>query len=89
MARREYPVGKAQRMVLEALGISAASFGEAKAKFERLGIIVGSKRDGRDTVPVVTVKNRVSGDFGPGGDGESYQQYEDLDVGPIAQWIAE
>lgn len=86
---RDYPVGKAQQMVLDALGMKASGHNDAKEKFAKIGIVVGSRREGRSSVPVVTVKDRIGGAFGPGGDGESFRQYDDIDVAPIQQWIEE
>jgi len=83
----EYPVGKAQSMVLKALGKSAATFVEAERIFEELGLVVTSKRQGRETVPVVTVKDRLGGGMTEYGEGETYEAYPEFDTTPIAQWI--
>lgn len=51
----DYPVGKAQRQILDALGVKAYNFQQAEARFAELGIVVASKRVGRASVPVVTL----------------------------------
>jgi hypothetical protein len=65
---RDYPVGVAQQKVLDALGITASGFQDAQNKFDELGITVGSKRQGRTSVPVVSVQQggsqrNLGGDF--------------------------
>jgi len=82
-----YPVGKAQQMVLDALGLTAKDFSEASKIFEDLGISVGSKRQGRSSVPVVTVEDRFSGGFSAAGDGFEYRKHQDHDFSAIEQWI--
>jgi len=83
----EFPVGKAQQMVLQALGKKAQTFSEATAVFEQMGIVVSSKRQGRESVPVVIVKARMGGGWNAGGDGESWREYPDVDLSAIEQWI--
>ena len=68
MTYRDYPVGKAQQIVLDALGITATGHSDATQKFDDLGIAVSSKRQGRKSVPVVSEKGEGSqrnygGDF--------------------------
>lgn len=82
-----YPVGKAQQIVLDALGMTAADHSEASQKFEELGIVVSSRREGRTSVPVVIVKDRFGGGFNAGGDGEEWRNYKDVDLSNISQWI--
>lgn len=89
MAKRNYPVGKAQEVILEALGLQATTFQEAKEIFEQMGIVVSSRREGRRSVPVVTVKDRFGGAMTAGGDGVEYRRYENIDLTPIQQWIEE
>ncbi len=85
----EYPVGKAQAMVLAALGKTAGSFQEAEQTFERLGIVVTSKRAGRSVVPVVSLREREGGGRNAWGEGESWTiSYEPCDLTPLAQWMA-
>jgi len=86
---RDYPVGKAQQMVLSALGIAATGFGDAQRKFEDLGLSVTSKREGRQSVPVVEVLDRDAGAFNAAGEGVTWQQYPDADFTNIQQWIKE
>ncbi len=85
----EYPVGKAQWMVLQALGKTASSFQEAEQTFERIGIVVTSKRAGRSVVPVVSLLPRRSGGRNEWGEGESWTiSYEPCDLSPLKQWMA-
>ena len=56
MSFKDYPVGKAQQQVLDALGINASGHQDAQSKFDELGIVVASKRQGRKSVPVVSIK---------------------------------
>ena len=82
-----YPVGKAQQMVLDALGLKAGDFSEANQVFESLGITVTSKREGRSSVPVVIIKDRFGGGFNAEYEGVSYRKYQDCDFSAIEQWI--
>lgn len=84
---KDYPVGKAQQIVLDALGMTASGFNDAKTKFEQLGIVVGSKRVGRNSVPSITIKDRCAGGFTTDGDGVEWREYDDIDLAPINQWI--
>ena len=86
---RDYPVGKAQQMVLDALGITASGFGEAQDAFDKLGIVVNSQRQGRKSVPAITVKSRHGGGFTSGGDGEAWREYDDVDLSAVEHWIVE
>lgn len=84
---RSYPVGKAQQMVLDALGLTAKDFADAEAQFEALGIVVSPRREGRTSVPAVTVRPRFGGAFTAGGDGVEYREYDEHDFSAIEQWI--
>ena len=84
-----YPVGKAQQMVLDALGLKASSFQEANAVFESIGIVVASKREGRSSVPQITVNGSVGGDFNAWGEGETWEiETVKVDLSNVSQWIA-
>lgn len=76
----DYPIGKAQKTILDMLvpGHKISSFAGANEKFEEFGIVVASRREGRTSVPVVTIKNRFGGGFTADGDGDVWRQYEDL-----------
>lgn len=84
---RDYPVGKAQQMVLDALNLTASGSSDANRIFESLGLIVASKREGRKSVPSITVLDREGGAFNIDGEGETWQQYPDADFTNIQQWI--
>ena len=83
---RDYPVSKTQQMVLDALHMTARGFGDAERKFAELGLVVASKREGRSTVPVVKIKDRMAGGW-EDGSGVSYEQYQDIDTAALEQWI--
>lgn len=85
MSQRDYPVGKAQQMVLDALGLTATGFGDAERIFNEIGIAVASKREGRTSVPVVT-NRQIAGGVGPDGEGWSHRVSK-FDLTPIAQWF--
>lgn len=71
------PVGKAQQVILDALGLRAGSFGHAARLFAAHGIVVASKRVGRASVPVVTVAR--GGSLRQAEDGE----YGDTSAAPL------
>lgn len=91
MAQREYPVGKVQSIVLEALGLKANSFQHADRLFNQRSISVSSKRVGRSYVPVI--KKFVGVVTGSSMDdtysGETYQTIAltDEQRTAIAQWM--
>jgi len=79
-----YPISKAQEKVLAALGLTANDFGEAEALFERIGIIVKSKRG----VPVVSLRKRQGGGFSDDGDGFVFDiERDEIDLSPLKQWM--
>jgi L-asparaginase/Glu-tRNA(Gln) amidotransferase subunit D len=84
------PVGKAQGIILQALGrTDIQSWQEAEAFFARIGIVVNAKRVGRTSVPVVRLKETMAGGFNEYGEGEVYEiDYETADLSKIEQWIA-
>lgn len=83
-----YPIGSAQRQVLNALNLTAADFTAAEQVFDSIGIVVTSKRVGRSSEPVITMKQTEFGGFNSGGDGESWSKtFKQIDLTPVAQWI--
>lgn len=83
-----YPVGAAQRQVLNALNLTAADFTAAEQVFESIGIEVTSKRVGRSSEPVIRMKQTQFGGFNRGGDGESWSKsFTKIDLTPVQQWI--
>jgi len=87
---RNYPVGKAQQMVLDALGLYAENFTEANEVFEKHGISVSSKRVGRRSEPVVMrISSEVEAQANYGGDYDIGEEvdYIDIDLSPVAQWM--
>ena len=86
----DYPVGKAQQKVLDALGVRRSTFASAEAYFAEIGIVVSSKRVGRSSEPVVRINPRHSGGWNIGGDGDSWREYADLtpnQLAALAPWI--
>lgn len=85
---KQTPVGVAQKKVLDALGLQADSWNEANEIFRRIGIVVGAKRVGRTSEPVVTV-DRYGGGFNQYGEGETFTKGDDTDLSPLKQWMKE
>lgn len=83
------PVGVAQKKVLDAIGATAETWQEACAIFEKAGIVVGSKRVGRSSEPVVTYDRKAyGGGWNPGGDGaESWDLTEKEVIAKVKQWM--
>jgi len=86
--RRQYPVGKAQSIILKVLQIEANNSGHANAIFEAIGIGVGNKRVGRSSVPVVRKLDRSGGGINSEGEGESWDDWApDFDLSAIQEWM--
>lgn len=89
MATRQHPVGKAQKVILDALALEADSFQEADKIFADYGLAVSPVRQGRRSVPAVHLLSTVGGGLNDFGEGEEYDiQYKDIDLKPIAEWMA-
>jgi hypothetical protein len=87
---KHYPVGKAQQIVLDALDLSADSFGEADKIFAEYGLMVIAKRQGRKSVPEVYLLDATIGGWTPGGDGTAQDvKYKEIDFNLIKEWIKE
>ncbi len=79
-----FPVGSAQKKVLEALGLKATNFADAEQIFGEHGIIVASKRG----TPEIRTAASMVGGWNVGGDGDSeVAEYKKIDLAKIAQWI--
>jgi hypothetical protein len=65
---KDLPVGVAQSAVLKALGETAHTWSQAEAIFERYGIVVRAKRQGRTSVPVVSERKQDLGGWTDYGD---------------------
>mgnify|MGYP001046615292 CR=1 FL=1 len=85
---RQYPVGKAQQTILDALNITNCNgHSHAQQIFDELGIVVSSKRVGRKSVPVVE-KATIGGGFNAYGEGEeSYTPSIGIDLSAISEWM--
>lgn len=85
---RQYPVGKAQQVILDALNIrNCNGHSHAQQIFDELGIVVSSKRVGRKSVPVVSKT-------GAGSQRTAYGDYDvwnspadDIDLSAISEWM--
>jgi len=84
-----YPVGKAQKQVLEALGRGdIQTFQGAEDFFESIGISVTAKREGRASVPVVSQRDSTGGGFNAYGEGETWDMgYKKVDLSPLSRWM--
>lgn len=83
-----YPVGSAQKKVLDTLNMTATDFEDAERIFKSIGIQVTSKRVGRSSEPVVARLNAFGGGWNAGGDADEYRiSYKDIDLTPLAQWM--
>lgn len=78
---RQYPVGKAQAVILSKLNLTATGFAHAEAIFKALGIVVTPGR--RGAAPTVTILQREAGGMNEAGEGEVWQQYPDVDLGAL------
>jgi len=86
--RRTEP-GKAQGIILNALGVEAESFGHAEAIFEAFGISVIAVRQGRRSVP--EVRRTTVGGYGYNAygemDGDFYNPADGIDLSAISEWM--
>jgi len=80
-----YPISKTQKMVLEALGMTAKDYTDADKKFADIGITVRSIRQGRTSVPAITVTG-FGGGWTADGDGESWSGAT-VNLDAVRQWI--
>lgn len=86
--QKHFAVGATQSKVLKALGMTAENFDHANAIFDRIGIVVSSKRVGCVTEPVVARRETVGGGFNAYGEGDTWNiPTEDVDLTPLAQWM--
>jgi hypothetical protein len=85
------PPGKAQQIILEALQITADSFGHANAIFYKIGITVLATRQGRHSVPVVRINREIGAARNEGGDFDEwdYSNANGLDLSAISEWMAD
>lgn len=76
---RDLPVGKAQQIVLNALGITGIqTWSGAEATFEDLGIIVRAQRVGRSSEPRVRRRNTAGAAANLGGDYDTWDAWDNL-----------
>lgn len=83
-----HPVGVAQRVILDALGIEADHATHADEIFTALGIGVQPVRVGRRSVPSVSRIDNSGGGLNIEGEGESWEHVPvDVDLSAIAEWM--
>lgn len=87
---RQYATGKAQQIVLDALGIkNCAGHSHAQRIFDAIGITVSNRRVGRKSIPVVYKAGGGSArnDY---GDYDVWQSpSENVDLSAISEWMAD
>lgn len=85
--QRQYPVSGAQKQVLAALGITVKLNGSSHADqiFEALGIVVSSRREGRNTIPVVKAIEATG--RAANADEDIAANHIIADLSAIAQWM--
>jgi len=71
---KNYPTTAAQDTVLAALGLSARDYPDAEKIFERLGIQVIPTRQGRRSVPRVTILSERGGAFNSAREGVEWER---------------
>ena len=85
---KDYPVGKAQQIILDALGLEASSFQEADEIFEKHGLAVIAVRQGRRSVPQVKRLPRFGGGFNIHGEGEAWEnEYKPVELSKISEYL--
>jgi hypothetical protein len=85
--RHQYEIGKTQKIILDALGVEANNSGHASNIFAALGIEVSSKRQGRQSVPVVSKVDSSGGGINTQGDGEAWDYEVEVDLTAIEEWM--
>jgi len=84
----EYPVGKAQQIILNALSLQAKTYAEAEQLFAARGLAISSVREGRTNRPVVEVLSREGSSFNRDGEGEVWDMhYLPVDLDAIRQYL--
>ncbi len=87
--QHSYPVGKAQGMVLMALGRKDIdTYQEAEAFFASVGISVIAVRQGRASVPSITVQSGHSWNVGGDADTWGGTTLTSEQKKAIAQWMS-
>lgn len=87
---REYPTSSAQDKVLAGLGITRKVSGHSQADqlLTALGLTVTSRREGRNHIPVVIIREEGGqmNRYGE-GEGDAIRRSDKLDLSGIRQWI--
>jgi len=82
------PVGVAQKKVLDAIGAKAETWQEACRIFEKAGIVVGAKRVGRSSEPVVTLsRNAYGAGWNTEGDADPFDLTSKEVIAKVKQWM--
>jgi hypothetical protein len=88
---KHYPTSSAQDQVLKALGLDCREYNYDTANdlFRAVGISVSFRRQGRVSVPVVTLMESAGGAFNAYGEGESWSvDPKAIDLTPLASWMS-
>lgn len=85
--KHEYPTTVAQDKVLQALGLKAENYPQAERILEACGLSVTPVRQGRTSVPSVTLLDGVSGGWLNGDADYATVTPTQIDLTPILQWI--
>jgi hypothetical protein len=80
--------GKAQQIILDALGIEAECHAHANQIFKALGITVIAVRQGRRSIPIVHMASLEGGGLNREGEGEYWNLTPDVDLSAIKEWMA-
>lgn len=84
---RDYPVGKAQQMVLDALELTATGHGDAQRVFRSHGMTVASNRVGRKSLPVITLLETQAGGMHNDDGWTETVEFEKANLEKVSQWI--
>lgn len=87
--QHSYPVGRAQWQVCKAIGhTEVETFQEAEELFKQVGITVIAVRQGRQSVPSITVKSGYA--WNAGGDADTWggTTLSPEQMGAIKQWMS-
>lgn len=87
--QHSYPVGRAQWQVCKAIGHpEIETFQEAEALFARVGITVIAVRQGRSSVPSITIKSGYSWNAGGDADVWGGSTLTQEQLAAIQQWMS-
>ncbi len=85
--QKEFPTSRAQDTVLKALGLKAENYSQAERILEACGLKVTPVRQGRTSIPSVTLLDGVSGGWSNGDADYTTVTPKQIDLTPILEWI--